>query len=143
MEKCSAARRRERERDREESKHYFHENVAETVLHILPAPDVRPRRFHGSVLNRLPSLMCMRTYHMHIVTFGLSFSPLPLHRRSPTFIPTNAYNLSASSIQVYSESVNHSRLQPADTAAVVIGDEAMEKGAVYADVAEGGMMRVT
>ncbi|CBN77138.1 conserved unknown protein [Ectocarpus siliculosus] len=38
---------------------------------------------------------------------------------------------------VFSESANHSGLQPAETAAVVDGDEAARKGAVYADVAEG------
>lgn len=43
-----------------------------------------------------------------------------------------------SSLQVFSESANHSRLQPAETATVVDGDEAARKGAVYADVAEGG-----
>ncbi|CAM9350044.1 unnamed protein product [Ectocarpus sp. 12 AP-2014] len=38
---------------------------------------------------------------------------------------------------VFSESANHSGLQPAETAAVVDDDEAARKGAVYANVAEG------
>lgn len=58
------------------------------------------------------------------------------------FGATRTLFLSASSttliFKVFSESANHSRLQPADTAAVVVGDEATAKGAVYADVAEGG-----
>lgn len=39
---------------------------------------------------------------------------------------------------MFSESANHSRLRADETAAVVGSAEALQKGAVYADVAEGG-----
>lgn len=40
--------------------------------------------------------------------------------------------------QVFSESVNHSGLQANDTAAVAESAEALRRGAMYADVSEGG-----
>lgn len=41
-------------------------------------------------------------------------------------------------VEVFSESANHSGLQAGQTAAVMESAEALQKGAVYADVAEGG-----
>lgn len=41
-------------------------------------------------------------------------------------------------VQVFSESANHSGLQADETAAVVETAEALQKGAMYADLAEGG-----
>lgn len=40
--------------------------------------------------------------------------------------------------QVFSESANHSGLDPSSTAEVVGSEEAMKMGAVYADIGEGG-----
>ena len=41
-------------------------------------------------------------------------------------------------VQVFSESANHSGLRADQTAAVVESEEALRKGAMYAEVAEGG-----
>lgn len=45
--------------------------------------------------------------------------------------------------QIFSESANHSGLQRESTAALVDSAEATKKGAVYADVAEGGQSMST
>lgn len=45
--------------------------------------------------------------------------------------------------QVFSESVNHSGLQAGDTAAVMGSAEALRRGAVYADVSEGGRISLS